>query len=169
MMFYSSLRATLPALVTYTVAFIVAPPVSAAPSLTVESSISSLDVDGLGNLKVTTTAVKAGEETFKPLNDTRGTLDPFPEGTFTITDPSGSRPSFSSVTVNHASSYLVDLRADDFGLRFQINYNSTDAAGHDDPRAFTIVAPGDSINVTHGCKTTPITFILPGIVSQNGP
>ena len=35
------------------------------------------------------------------------------------------------------------------GLRSQASYNSTLAAGLDDPSAFTVLAPGGSVNVTH--------------------
>jgi len=83
---FSSLHASLVALVASVVA------ISAAPGLTVKASIPNAKVDGLGNLKVTTTTTNTGDETLKLLNDPRGVLDTFPENNFSITDATGSRP-----------------------------------------------------------------------------
>ena len=94
-MLFSSPRASLVALAASAVA------VSASPGLTVKTSTPSTNVDGLQNLKVTTTITNTGDEILKLLNDPRGVLDPFPGNSFTITDASGSRPSFVGATVNH--------------------------------------------------------------------
>jgi len=72
-MFSSSVRASLVALIASAVA------VSAAPGLSLKTSTHDANVDGLENLKVTTTIINTGDETLKPLNDPRGVLDPFPE------------------------------------------------------------------------------------------
>jgi len=93
-MFSSSLPAFLVALVASAVA------VSAAPGLTVKTSTPSAKVDGLGNLKVTTTIINTGDETLKLLNDPRGVLDTFPENSFSITDTTGSHPLFDGAKVD---------------------------------------------------------------------
>ena len=90
--------------------------VSAVPSLTLKTSTHSVNVNGLENLKVTTTVTNTGDETLKLLNDPRGVLDAFPTNTFTITDPNGSRPSFNGAKVNHLSGYPRDACAHAFGF-----------------------------------------------------
>ena len=148
-MFSSFLCPPLVALVAYVVVVSSVPSI-APPSLTVKASASDLNIDGLGNLKVTTTVVNTGGESLKLLNDPRGVLDSFPENSFTFArSPSGSRPSFVGARVNHTTGYVIDMRADVLGLRSQASYNSTLAAGLDDPSAFTVLAPGGSVNVTH--------------------
>ena len=127
-MFFSSLRAPLVALVVYVIIVSSVPSV-VPPSLTVKTSTFDLNVDRLGNLKVTTTVVNTGGVSLKLLNDPRGVLDPFPEDSFTITNPSGSRPSFIGARVNHTSGYVIDLRSNALGLRSQASYNTTQAAG----------------------------------------
>ena len=87
-------------LIAYGVAVSTLPVVSTVPSLTVKTSTSNVNIDGLKNLKVTATIVNTGGETLKLLNDPRGVLDPFPEDSFTITDPSGSGPAFNGASVN---------------------------------------------------------------------
>ena len=81
--------------------------ISAAPSLTVRTSTPNVNVDGLKNLKVTTTVVNTGGETLKLLKDPRGVLDPFPENTFNITNPFGSRPELTGHRVGNAPSYTI--------------------------------------------------------------
>ena len=111
-----SLYAPLAFIVGYAVAVSAVPAVIAAPSLTIKTSTPNVNVDGVRNLKVTATIVNTGGETLKLLNDPRGILDPFPEDTFGITGPSGSHPSFSGVTVNRVSNYMINLRVNVFGL-----------------------------------------------------
>lgn len=77
--------------------------VSAAPCLTVKTSTPNIEVNGLENLRVTTTVINTGGETLKLLNDPRGVLNSFPENTFSITDPTGSRPLFNGAKVNYRS------------------------------------------------------------------
>ena len=150
-MLSSSLRTPLVFLVTYTVAVSAVPAVSSSPSLTVETSTSNVDADGLKDLKATSTIVNTGGETLKLLNDPRGVLGFFPEDASTITDPSGSHPWFDGATVNHMSGHVVNCM-----LMFlvQANYSPMDAAGLGDPSSFTVLAPGDSIDVPHGRKLT---------------
>jgi len=92
--------------------------VSAAPSLTLKTSTPDVNVSGLENLKVTTTITNTGDGTLKLLNDPRGVLNTFPENTFIVTNPAGSRPSFHGAKVNHPSSYPKNTRAHPFGFRF---------------------------------------------------
>ena len=115
-MFSSFLRAPLTALVTYVAAVSAIPAISSAPSLTVKTSIADLNFDGLKSLEVTATIVNTGEKTIQLLNDPRGVLDPFPEDSFTIIDPSGSRLPFIGARVSHTSVYVVILRANILGL-----------------------------------------------------
>jgi len=121
-MFSSSFRTSLVALVASAAA------VSAAPGLTVKASIPNAEVDGLGNLKVTTTITNTGDETLKLLNDPRGVLSTFPEDSFTITDTTGSSPLFDGAKVKYSPTYTVSL---------------------DDPSVFTVLAPGASKDVIH--------------------
>jgi len=111
-MFSSSLRASLVALVASVVL------VSAGPGLTVKTSTPSNKVNGLGSLKVTVTVTNTGDETLKLLNDPRGVLNTFPENTFSITDPTGSGPSFNGAKVYVTSGYLTNACAHAFGFRF---------------------------------------------------
>ena len=108
-MLSSSLRDFFIALVVSAVA------VSAAPGLTVKASTSSVNVDGLENLKVTTSVTNTGDEALKLLNDPRGVLNIFPEDTFTVTDASGSRPSFNGAKVIHPPGCPPNTCADGFG------------------------------------------------------
>ena len=100
-MFFSSLHAPLVTLVAYVVLVSSSP--SVAPRLTVKTSTSDLNIDGLENLNVTTTVVNTGGVFLKVLNDPRGVLNPFPENSFTFVNPSGSQPSFVGARVNHTA------------------------------------------------------------------
>ena len=82
-MFSSSICASLVALIASAVI------VSAAPGLTLKTSIPNVNVDGLESLKVITTVTNTGDETLKLLNDPRGVLESFPENSFTITAVDG--------------------------------------------------------------------------------
>lgn len=117
-MFSSSLRASLVAFVAYAIAVSAAPTVPAAPGLTVKTSTSEVDVDGLKNLQVVVTVVNTGGETLKLLNDPRGVLDSFPTDSFTITDTAGSSPSFNGVSVSHPSDYPINPCTNALGFRF---------------------------------------------------
>ena len=148
--FSPPLRLTL--LIAYVAAIFAAPATSIAPSLTVRTSTSSINVDRLENLKVTTTIVNTGDDTLKLLNDPRGVLDPSPENAFTITGPSGSRSSFSGGSVNSVSGCTMDLRVNAFYLLSQVNHDSKHVANLNHPGPFTVLAPGASINITHDRK-----------------
>ena len=111
-MFSSYLRASLIILATSAVT------ASAAPDLTVKTSTSNVEVDGLENLKVTTTITNTGDETLKLLNDPRGILDAFPENSFNVINATGSRPLFNGARVSCAFGHLIDTCVHAFGLRF---------------------------------------------------
>ena len=117
-MLSSSLLGLPSALVAYVAAVFAVPAVPTAPSLTVKTSTFNPNVDGLENLKVTATVVNTGSETLKLFNDPRGVLDPFPEDSFTITNPSGSNPSFNGPRVNESCVRLYGLHTNAFGVRF---------------------------------------------------
>jgi len=131
---------------------------SRPPRLTVETSTPNVNVDGLEELKVTTTITNTGDETLKLINDPRGVLDPFPENSFRITDAAGFRPSFNGAKVIHTSGYLTNLCAHGFDFRFKVKSNPLYAAGLDDPSVFTVLAPGVSVHVTRDRKWDRITF-----------
>lgn len=78
--------------------------------------VTTADVD-IGGLTTTTVSDTGGKE-IKLLKDPRGILDSFPEDSFTITNSTGSHPSFNGAKVSRASCYLANLRADAFGFRF---------------------------------------------------
>ena len=99
--FLCSLRTPFVALLTYATAVATAPAASATPSLTVKTSVSNVNVDKLEDLKVIATIANTGGETLRLLNDPHGVLNPFPGDSFTITDPSGSRPPFSGAEVSY--------------------------------------------------------------------
>ena len=101
-MFSSSLCAPLIALIASAIS------ISAAPSLTLDAStLNGVNVDGLENLKVTTTITNTGDGTLRLLNDPRGVLDTFPEDSFFITDLAGSGPSFNGAKVYHPLDFLA--------------------------------------------------------------
>ena len=111
-MFSSSLCTSLVALIASVAC------VSAVPSLTLKSSTPNVDINGLENLKVTTTITNTGDGTLKLLNDPRGVLSSFPEDSFTITDPAGSGPSFNGAKVDHLSDCLANTSTHTYGFRF---------------------------------------------------
>ncbi|KAJ8469577.1 hypothetical protein ONZ45_g10909 [Pleurotus djamor] len=125
MLFSSSIRS---ALATIALAALAA---SAAPGLTLK--VSGPDaVTGVDNLKVVTSLVNTGDETLKLLNDPRGPLSKLPTETFAITDASGARASFTGI---------------------KAKYVPAQAAKLDDESAFTVLAPGQSIEITHDLAT----------------
>ncbi|KAL1951282.1 hypothetical protein VTO73DRAFT_431 [Trametes versicolor] len=120
-MFSSALRTALVALAASAVA------VSAERGLSLKVSGPEA-VDGVDNLKVTTTLVNTGDETLKLLNDPRGALHTLPANTFDIVADSGASPSFTGVKVKYVPSV---------------------AAKGTDESLFTVLAPGESVSVVH--------------------
>ena len=152
-MFSSSLRASLVVLLASALVVSAAPAVSDVPSVTVKTSTTNVNVDGLQNLKVTTTIVNTGGETLKLLKDPRGALNSFPENTFTITGPTGFQPSFNGARVNRRSGYLLKYpRTNTFSFRLQVKYSPKYAAGLDDDSVFVVLSPGGSVDVVHDRK-----------------
>ena len=111
-MFSFSLRASLIALVASVVA------VSAAPSTTPDVDLTVRLGDGSEDMKVITTVANTGSKPVKLFKDPRGVLSPFPEDSFTITGPTGSRPSFNGARASLASDYLTNLHPDAFCFHF---------------------------------------------------
>ena len=124
-MFSSSLRATLIALAASAVA------VSAAPGLSLKVAGPEA-VDGVENLKVSTTVTNTGDETLKLINDPRGALNTLPTNTFAITTDAGESPAFVGA---------------------KVKYSLDKAAKSEDVATFTVLAPGASFTVTHDCES----------------
>jgi peptidyl-Lys metalloendopeptidase len=120
-MFSSSIRS---ALVTFALSAMAA---SAAPGLTLKVAGPS-SVSGVENLKVVTTLTNTGDETLKLINDPRGPLSTMPADTFKITDSAGKSPEFTGIKVK----YALDV-----------------TAAHGTDAAFTVLAPGESAQLTH--------------------
>ncbi|KAF9502271.1 peptidyl-Lys metalloendopeptidase [Pleurotus eryngii] len=126
MQFSSSVRSALAAV------FVAALSVSASPALTLK--VAGPDsVNGVDNLKIVTTLVNTGDETLKILNDPRGPLSTLPTDTFSITDATGARPAFTGVKAKYVPAHAASL---------------------DDASVFTILAPGETIDVAHDLSTT---------------
>ncbi|KAI0756579.1 peptidyl-Lys metalloendopeptidase [Daedaleopsis nitida] len=132
-MFSSTLRAALIAVAAS------AAVVSAAPGLSLK--VSGPDaVDGVNNLKVSTTLTNTGDETLKLLNDPRGALHTLPANSFAITTDSGASPSF---------------------IGYKVKYSLEQAAKSTDPKTFTVLTPGQSVSVDHDLSAA-YNFTLPG-------
>lgn len=104
--------------------------VSAVPALSLKVT-GPTAVDGVENLKVVTTLTNIGDETLKLLNDPRGALHVLPANTFDITTDNGDSPDFTGV---------------------RVKYSLIEAAKSTDPSAFTVLAPGQSLSLTHDRK-----------------
>lgn len=92
-------------------------------------------MNGVDDLKLVTTLVNTGDQTLKLLNDPRGPLSTLPTDTFVITDAKGARPAFTGVRAK----YVPDR-----------------AAALDDETVFTVLAPGQSVSITHDCTSVRI-------------
>ncbi|KAM5544050.1 hypothetical protein V8D89_002236 [Ganoderma adspersum] len=120
-MFFITLRAALLGLAA------TASVVAATPGLTLK--VTGTDaVDGVENFKVVVTLTNTGDETFKLLNDPRRALHALPANTFAITSGSGASPRFTGVKVKYSLDYAAQLT---------------------DPSVFTVLAPGQSVSITH--------------------
>ncbi|KAI0778610.1 peptidyl-Lys metalloendopeptidase [Trametes elegans] len=132
-MFSSSVRAALLALAAS------ASLVSAERGLSLKVSGPEA-VDGVDNLKVTTTLTNTGDETLKLLNDPRGALHTLPANSFAITTSSGDSPSFIGVKAKYVPSQVAKSASD---------------------KAFTVLEPGQSVTVDHDLSAA-YNFTLPG-------
>src|SRR6266436_3648901 len=100
-------------------------------------------VDGVQNLKVVATITNIGNETLKLLNDPRGPLDTMPTDTFAIQNDTGKEPDFVGIRVKYVPSVAV-------------------ATGGDD--AFTVLAPGQSVDVEHDRKCRLFVILAPDLM-----
>ncbi|KAK0244887.1 hypothetical protein EDD85DRAFT_215286 [Armillaria nabsnona] len=100
---------------------------SATKSLTISASApaSILDVSAL---EVVTTVVNSGDETVKLLNDPRTVLSSWATESFTVVNSAGISADFTGVAVRYIPSVTAKKGAD---------------------HAFTVLAPGESVSVTH--------------------
>jgi peptidyl-Lys metalloendopeptidase len=69
-----------------------------------------------------------GDEALKLLNDPRGPLNKMPTDTFAIQNPAGKQPNFVGIKVKYVPSQAAAIGKND---------------------AFTILAPGKSVDVEH--------------------
>jgi hypothetical protein len=97
-------------------------------------------VEGVSNLKVTTTLTNTGDETLKLLKDPRGALSSAPAHTFTIADETGATPAF---------------------IGKKLKYVPGTAIARNKESSFVVLAPGQSVDVAHDRRSfhgpTPIT------------
>ncbi|KXN83042.1 Peptidyl-Lys metalloendopeptidase [Leucoagaricus sp. SymC.cos] len=123
-MFTSSVRSTLLALAAS------AAVVNAAQGISLKVSAPET-VDGVENLKITTTMTNTGDETLKLLHDPLGPLSQMPANTFTITGgDKNTSPSFHGIKAKWVPSYAAAQKA------------------------YTTLAPGESVNVDHDLFST---------------
>lgn len=85
-------------------------------------------VEGVENLKLITTVNNTGNEILKLLNDPRSPLNVMPTNKFIIQNAAGQRPSFLGTTVM---------------------YVPAKAAVLEDDEVFTVLAPGEAVNIQH--------------------
>ena len=116
--------------------------VSSTPGLSLHLAGPEI-VDGVQNLKVVTTITNIGNETLKLLNDPRGPLDTIPTDTFAIQNDADEEPDFVSIRVKYVPSVAV-------------------ATGVDD--AFTVLAPGQSVDVEHDRKCRLFVILAPDLM-----
>ena len=122
-MFSALLRAALLAVA------VSAPAVAAAPGLSLKVTGSDV-IDCVEEFKVVAILTNTGDETLKLLNDPRSALHTLSTNAFVITASDGSSPTFTGVGVEYFDN----------------------AAKMKDSSDFTVLAPGQSVSVTHDCK-----------------
>ncbi|TBU24125.1 metalloprotease [Dichomitus squalens] len=106
--------------------------VIATPSLLLEVSGPST-VYGIDNFNITTTVTNAGNEAVRLLNHPRGPLSNLPTDMFTITNRHGFSPDFVGISAK---------------------YSPSAALASNDHHAFTVLAPGQSVEVHHDISAT---------------
>lgn len=104
--------------------------VSAAPSLSLKLT-GPEDVSDVSDLKLTAIVTNTGDSTLKLLNDPRGPLNTLPADTFAITDVTGNKPAFTGIKLKYVPSRAAEIGKED---------------------AFTVLTPGQSVDVEHDCK-----------------
>ncbi|KAK0185414.1 hypothetical protein F5146DRAFT_180093 [Armillaria mellea] len=100
---------------------------SATKSLTISTSVPA-SVSDVSALEVVTTVVNSGDETVKLLNDPRTVLSSWATESFTVVNSAGISADFTGVAVRYIPSVTAKKGAD---------------------HAFTVLAPGQSVSVTH--------------------
>ncbi|PBK61739.1 zincin [Armillaria solidipes] len=100
---------------------------SATKSLTISTSAPA-NVSDVSALEVVTTVVNSGDETVKLLNDPRTVLSSWATESFTVVNSAGISADFTGVAVRYIPSVTAKKGAD---------------------HAFTVLAPGESVSVTH--------------------
>src|SRR6266436_5154655 len=100
-------------------------------------------VNGVQNLKVVVTITNTGDEALKLLNDPRGPLDTMPTDTFAIQNDAAEEPDFVGIQVKYVPSVAVAIGGDD---------------------AFTVLAPGQSVDVEHDCKCRLFVIFAPDVM-----
>lgn len=118
-----------------TLTFLVAPAI-ALPSLSLRVS-GPRKVEGIENLKLLATITNTCNETLKLLNDPVSPLSKLPAQTFWIEDAAGNRPQFTGMKVKYIPSRVALLKEKDF---------------------FTVLAPGESVDVEHDCMVSQISM-----------
>ena len=89
---------------------------------------------------MTTTLVNTGDETLKLLNDPRGALNTLPTNTFlVIHEDTGASPAFSGVKAKYVPENAAKVGQGD---------------------AFTVLAPGASVAITHDRAQFHLAFIV---------
>ncbi|KAJ3503898.1 hypothetical protein NMY22_g18091 [Coprinellus aureogranulatus] len=114
--------------------------VAGAPSLSLKVEGAS-SIENVDNFKVNTVITNVGDETVKLLNDPNSPLSKLPANTFSITNSQGAGAAFTGIKAK----YVPRVAAE---------------AG-----AFTTLAPGASITVTHDRKLIP----QPLVASRDNP
>jgi peptidyl-Lys metalloendopeptidase len=84
-------------------------------------------------LKVIANLTNTGDETLQVLNDPRSILTSHPTNSFTISDANGASPSFNGM---------------------KLKYSPNFSASRNGTSAFTILTPGQSVEVEHDCELT---------------
>lgn len=108
--------------------FLTAEVVFAEPRLSLQISGLSI-INGIENLKLVTTVTNIGDSTLKLFNDPRSVLSAMPIDKFVIRDSAGKEPWFTGAIVNFAA--VVE-----------------------DNEGFTILTPGEFIDIEHDCRSS---------------
>jgi len=135
-MFSAALRTAL------AISFFSAVTVSAAPGLSLHLA-GPETVDGVQNFKVVATITNTGDQALKLLNDPRGPLDKMPTDTFAIQNDADEEPDFVGIRVKYVPSVVVAIGGDD---------------------AFTVLAPGQSVDIEHDRKSCSFVILAPDLM-----
>ncbi|TRM66498.1 hypothetical protein BD626DRAFT_451525 [Schizophyllum amplum] len=119
-MFSATLKAAL--------AYIALSAITASATQSVSMKVAGpSDVTDVENLQITTTITNTGDEMLRLVNDPKSPLSTMPADTFAITNSAGAAPKFVGIKAKYSMEVLSVEDAD----------------------AFTVLAPGESIDLTH--------------------